>query len=303
MTHVSAPSASAALVAPLFVVLWSTGFIGAKLGLPHAEPMTFLALRFGIVAVLMAAWVWLSGAPGLTGRQWAEQALIGTLVHFVYLGGVFVSIEWGIEAGLSALIVGLQPAVMAGLAYAMLGERLVWAQWGGMAASLAGVALVVGRKLEAGIGDGAGVVACVVGLVGISLGTILQKRLSAGTPQRSAFAVQFAAGALCCTVLAVGFEDMAIEWAPPMIIAMTWSIFVLSFGAVTLLYVLIRRGAASNVAALFFLVPPCTALIAWPLFGETLGWVEIGGLALTAAGVVMVNRPDLLRRRGADKAP
>ncbi|MEM6621174.1 MAG: DMT family transporter [Pseudomonadota bacterium] len=284
------------LVAPVFVVLWSTGFISAKLGLPYAEPMTFLAVRFGLVALLMAAWVWISGARWPNGQQWREQALIGALVHFFYLGGVFVAISWGIEAGLSALIVGLQPVVMALMAMVLLGERLVLTQWLGMALGLAGVALVVLRKLDAGVGDWAGVAICAVGLIGIALGTILQKRLSQDTPQRAGFAVQFGAASACCGICALLFEDTAIDWAPPMIIAMTWSIVVLSFGAVTLLYVLIRRGAASNVASLFFLVPPCTALMAWGLFGEVLGWVEIGGLCLTALGVLAVNRPDLFRR-------
>jgi len=284
------------LVAPLFVVLWSTGFISAKMGLAHSEPMTFLGLRFGIVAVLMAGWIWMSGARGLTARQCGEQALIGVLVHFVYLGGVFVSIAWGIEAGLSALIVGLQPLTMALVARIVLGERLATVQRVGMALGFVGVALVTWRKLDAGIGDPAGVGVCLIGLFGISFGAILQKRLSADTPQRAAFAVQFGAAAACCGVVAIVFEDMAIDWAPPMIVAMTWSIFVLSFGAVTLLYVLIRRGAAANVASMFFLVPPCTALIAWPFFGETMGPVAICGLVLAALGVLLVNRPDTVGR-------
>ena len=285
------------LAASLFVVLWSTGFIGAKLGLPYSEPMTFLGVRFGVVAVLMAVWVWLSRARWLTRRQTAEQILIGALVHFAYLGGVFTAIEWGVEAGMSALIVGLQPVLMAWIAGLLLGERLAKLQWLGMALGLVGVLLVVIRKLDAGIGDWSGVAVNIVGLVAISIGTILQKRLSADTPQRAGGMVQFASGATCCLVLAFLYEDMVIEWAPEMIIAMTWSIFVLSFGAITLLYFLTRRGAAANVASMFFLVPPCTAIIAWPLFGETLGWVEIGGIAATALGVLMVNRPELFRRQ------
>ncbi len=286
------------LVAPLFVVLWATGFIGARLGLPHAEPMTFLAIRFGTVAVLMGLWVWLSGARRLNARQWGEQALIGALVHFLYLGGVFVAIDQGVEAGMSSLVVGLQPIAMALLAYVLLGERMVNMQWLGMLFGIIGVVVVISRKLAAGIGDPGGMAFCFAGLAGAALGTILQKRLSQDTPQRAAFAVQFAAAALACGAAALIFEERVIEWAPPLIVAMTWSIFVLSFGAVTLFYVLIRRGAASNVASLFFLVPPVTALMAWGLFGEVMGWPEIAGLALTAIGVLLVNRPDLIRRRG-----
>lgn len=286
--------------APVFVVLWSTGFIGARLGLPYSEPMSFLALRFGTVAVLLAVWVWWSRARWLTPRQIAEQALIGGLVHFLYLGGVFVAIEWGIEAGLSALIVGLQPVIMAWIAGLLLSERLQVAQWAGMGLGLLGVGLVVLRKLDAGIGDWWGVGACAVGLVAIAFGTILQKRLSGDTPQRAGGMVQFASATVLCLTGAVIFEDMTIEWAPEMIVAMTWSIFVLSLGAITLLYFLIQRGAAANVASMFFLVPPCTAVFAWFLFGEEMGWIEIAGLAATALGVLMVNRPEMFQRsRGA----
>jgi len=185
---------------------------------------------------------------------------------------------------------------MALVARIVLGGRLATVQRVGMALGFVGVALVTWRKLDAGIGDPAGVGVCLIGLFGISFGAILQKRLSADTPQRAAFAVQFGAAAACCGVVAIVFEDMMIDWAPPMIVAMTWSIFVLSFGAVTLLYVLIRRGAAANVASMFFLVPPCTALIAWPFFGETMGPVAICGLVLAALGVLLVNRPDTVGR-------
>lgn len=276
--------------APLFVVLWSTGFLGAKLGLPHAEPMTFLAVRFGIVAGLIAAWVWWTGSRRLTWRQTAEQALIGVLVHFFYLGGVFVAISWGTEAGVSALIVGLQPVAMAALAVWLLGERPRALQWVGMALGTAGVALVVLRKLEAGLGDLAGIGVCTVGLFGIAIGAILQKRMSGDTPIRAGNAVQFAAGALTCALVAAIFETGKITWTGEFIFALVWLIVVLSLGAVSLLYILIRRGAASSVGSLFFLVPPCTALFAWFLFGEVMGPVEIFGMLLTALGVYLVNR-------------
>ena len=282
-------------IATVFVLLWSTGFIGAKLGLPHAEPMTFLAVRFGIVAVLLAAWVQVAGAPWPNWRQAGQQAGIGMLIHSLYLGGVFVAIDWGLEAGVSALIVGLQPIVMAVIAMVLLSERMAARQWLGMALGIAGVALIVVRKLGDGLGSPATVVACCVGLLAISLGAILQKRLS-GAPMRAGNAVQFAAAALACALVALVWEDRRIEWAPGFIVALVWSILPLSIGAVTLLYVLTRRGAAAKVASLFFLVPPCTALIAWPLFGEVLGWVEIAGMGLTAIGVLLVNRPAVTQR-------
>lgn len=286
------------IIAAAFVVLWSTGFLGGKLGLPYAEPMTFLSLRFGIVAALLAFWVWVSGARWLTRDQVRDQAAIGALVHFVYLGGVFAGIAQGVEAGVAAMIVGLQPILTALVARQVLGERLVSVQWMGMALGLAGVALVVTRKLEAGLGDPLGVLFCFLSLTGIAFGSILQKTRSGDTPMRSGNAVQFASGALCCLAVALLFETMRIDWTPDFIFALVWLIVVLSLGAVAILYWLIQRGAASEVASLFFLVPPCTAVFAYFLFGEVLGPLEIGGMAITAVGVLLVNRPDIVARRG-----
>lgn len=284
------------LVAPAFVVLWSTGFIGAKLGLPHAGPMTFLALRFGLVALILALWVQIVRAPWPNRTQILDQVIIGALVHFLYLGGVFVGIAWGIEAGTSALIVGLQPVVTAAIANRFLGEQLKPWQWFGIALGLSGVLLVVLRKLDAGLGDPTGVAISAVGLLGISIGSILQKSRSGKTPMRGGNAIQFSTAALCCLAVAFMFEDMTIDWAPEFVIALSWSVLPLSIGAITLLYVLIKRGQASNVASLFFLVPPCTALFAWILFGEELGWIEIMGVVAAAVGVLMVNRPEFFAR-------
>ncbi|MGD1924022.1 MAG: DMT family transporter [Paracoccaceae bacterium] len=286
-------------ISALFVVLWSTGFIGAKLGLPHAESMTFLALRFALVAAVLFIWVAVSGARWLTRAQVRDQALIGALVHFIYLGGVFAGIEQGVEAGVAAMIVGLQPVAMAVLARYLLGEHLVPVQWVGMILGLGGVGLVVLRKLDAGLGTPAGVLLCAAALVGISFGAILQKRLSGDTPMRAGNAVQFLVAALGCGAMALLFERMQIRWAPEFILALSWSVVVLSIGAVAILYWLIQRGAAGEVASLFFLVPPCTAVIAWPLFGEVLGWAEIGGMALAALGVLLVNRPGIIGSRAA----
>ncbi len=284
------------LVAPLFVLLWSTGFIGARLGLPHAEPMTFLALRFGIVSAVMFAWVALARAPLPDRRQFPQQVAVGLLVHFVYLGGVFTAIDWGVEAGTSALIVGLQPVLTALVAARLLGERLVPVQWAGMALGVGGVALVVARKLEAGLGTPAGIAMCFAALFGISAGSILQKARGGGTPMRGGNAVQFAAAALCAAGVMAVTGTGRVEWSGEFVFALGWLVLVLSIGAVMLLYVLIARGAASNVASLFFLVPPCTALIAWPLFGERVLPVEALGIAATAVGVLLVNRPEIVAR-------
>ena len=291
----TAPRPSAFLqgvgIPALFVALWSTGFIGARLGLPHAGPLTFLALRYALAAGLLALVALATRAPW--PRRPAEighYAAAGLLVHGVYLGGVFVGISLGVEAGLSALIVGLQPLLTAALAGAVLGERVAPRQWAGLGLGLLGVALVLARKLGGGLGDALGALACVSALFGITAGTLYQKRFCAGMDLRTGSAVQFAAAGLATAPLALLFEDNRVSWTGDFVFALLWLVLVLSLGAVSLLYVLIRRGAASRVASLFFLVPPCTALIAWPLFGETLGPVALLGMALTAAGVALASQ-------------
>ena len=293
MTRLPSPERFAA---PLFVLLWSTGFIGAKLGLPHAGPMTFLSLRFALVAAALALWVWLARAPWPNAAQIRDQALVGVLLHGFYLGGVFTAISLGTEAGLAALIVGLQPIMTALIARQILGERLVGLQWLGMGLGFLGVGLVVWRKLDAGVGDWRGIALCLGALLAISAGSVVQKLRGGQTPLRSGTLVQFVAAGLVTAVLALTLEDMAIEWTAEFVFALAWLVLVLSLGAITLLITLIRRGAASNVASLFFLVPPCTALIAWALFGEKLGPVALAGVAVTAAGVWMVNQPAFVAR-------
>ena len=285
------------VVSAVFVLLWSTGFLGGKMGVPYAEPMTLLAVRFGIVSVLLAIWVVVSGGQWLRMTDVRDQAMIGAMVHFSYLGGVFVGLSLGVEAGVAALIVGLQPVVTALAARQMRGERLVGVQWLGMALGFAGVGIVVARKLDAGLGEPLGVVFCFLSLIGIAFGSILQKTRSANVPMQSGNAVQFAAASMCCLVAALVFETMVIEWTGEFIFALWWLIIVLSLGAIAVLYWLIQRGEASEVASLFFLVPPVTAIFAWFLFGEVLGLLEIGGLVLTAVGVLLVNRPGIVSRR------
>jgi drug/metabolite transporter (DMT)-like permease len=286
----------AALAAPIFVLLWSTGFIGAKYGLPYAEPATFLILRFALVALALAAWVVLARRPWPTWRQAREAAVIGVLLQAVYLGGVYQAISMGTEAGVSALIVGLQPVLTALIARQFLGERLSAVQWGGIGLGCLGVALVVLRKLEAGIGDFHGVLFCLASLAAISVASTLQKRQGASHPVRSSTLVQFLAAIAFLVPFSLIFETRQVIWSTEFSLTLAWLVVVMSLGALSLLLYLIRRGAASVVASLFFLVPPTTALMAWPLFGETLGPVEIGGVLVTTLGVLMVNRPDLFGR-------
>ncbi|HLS68367.1 MAG TPA: DMT family transporter, partial [Kiloniellales bacterium] len=242
----------------LFVVLWSTGFIGARLGLPHAGPLTFLALRYGLVAALLLLLALATRAPW--PRRWSEvghYAVAGLLVHAVYLGGVFVAISLGVEAGVSALIVGIQPLLTAALAGLFLRERVSARQWAGLCLGLLGVTLVLANKLGQGPGSALGSFACLVSLVSITLGTLYQKRYCAGMDLRTGSVVQFTAAVLATAPLALLFEDTTIDWTGEFLFALLWLVFVLSLGAVTLLYLLIRRGAAAQFASLFFLVPPC----------------------------------------------
>lgn len=270
----------------LFVLLWSTGFIGARLGLPHAAPLTFLTLRYVAATLLLVGLGLVMRAPWPASlREAGHYAMAGLLVHGVYLGGVFIGIGLGVEAGVAALIVGLQPLLTAAFAGVLLGETVSRKQWIGLALGFLGVALVLERKLGLGPGDAFGSVACVTALLGITSGTLYQKRYCGGMDLRTGGAVQLVAAGLLTAPFAFWFEGFRVEWTGEFVFALAWLVLVLSLGAVTLLFVLIRNGAAAKVVSLFFLVPPVTALIAWPLFGETLNAVALLGMALTALGV------------------
>jgi drug/metabolite transporter (DMT)-like permease len=278
-------------------VLWSTGFIAAKLGLPDAPPFRFLAARFCVVALLMAAVAVAMRARWPSAREAAHSAVVALLVHAVYLGGVFVAMADGVPAGTSAMIVGLQPVLTVVIAHAWLGERVVPRQWAGLALGLGGVALVVRHKL--GLQGGlTGLWPLVVALAGISVGTLYQKRYASHVDLRAGAAIQYAVCALVFAPLAAALEPEPIRWTGAFVFALAWSVIVLSVGAVSLLWLLLRHGAAANVAALFYLVPPVTALMAWLLFGETLDAWALGGMALIALGVALARA-----KPGPDASP
>lgn len=275
----------------LFVLLWSTGFIGAKLGLPYAEPMTFLVLRFAIVTVLLAVFAGLTRAPWPRDfKQAAHIAIAGLLLHGVYLGGVFASIFHGVPAGISALIVGIQPLLVAAAAGPVLGERVTARQWLGLVLGLSGVILVVWTKLDLGIGTAWGYALSVIALFGITIGTLYQKKFCPSIDLRSGTAIQFAATTVMLVPFALLYETRQVQWTGEFLFALGWLCIVLSLGAITLLFILIKRGAASTVSSLFFLVPPCTALVAFFLFGETLSVAALLGMGVTMVGVALVNR-------------
>jgi drug/metabolite transporter (DMT)-like permease len=274
----------------LFVVLWSTGFIGAKLGLPYAGPLTFLALRFALVTAVMLAVALALRATWPGRREAGHAAVVGLLIQFTYLGGVFVGISRGVTAGVAALIVGIQPILTAALAGPLLGDRVRKRQWAGLGLGLAGVVLVVWEKADLAGAELGGLLAVAAALLGITFGTLYQKRYCGGIDLRSATVLQNAsagAGMLACALL---FEPMRVEWTGEFLFALLWLCLVLSVGATMLLLWLIRRGAASRVASLFYLIPPVTAFMAFLLFGETLGIAALAGMALAMAGVALVNR-------------
>lgn len=287
----AAPSVQRILMPALFVFLWSTGFIVTKAGLPYAEPLTFLLLRFAIVAALMLPVALAGGARWPRGAMALHVAVVGILIHAGYLGGVYVAISRGIPAGLSALIVGAQPLLMALMAWPMAGERVARVQWLGLALGFLGVGLVMADRLGFGNADAAGIALCVMATVAMALGSMYQKRYCAAVDLRSGAVIQYVAAGLPMLVLAPATETMAIDWTPAFLLCMAWLVLVLSIGAVSLLYVLIRRGAAADVASLFYLVPPTTALMGWVLFGETLSPAAIFGMVLATLGVALVNRP------------
>lgn len=285
----------ARLAPVLFVWLWSTGFIGAKLGLPYADPGVFLFVRFVITAALLAVVVSLFVGPWPRDpRFYAHQAVIGLLMHCCYLGGVFGGISLGLSAGLAALIVGLQPVLTALIAGLWLRERLSALQWSGFVLGFVGVTLVVldkhGTGSEAFAGGMPAIALCVLALLGISIGTVYQKQYGQGAPLFAATATQYIAAAVVMGSIAPLWGSMAIEWSGEFIFAMAWLIIALSLTAIGLLSYLISRGAASQVASLFYLVPPVVAVEAWWLFDEKLGLQAIAGLLLVMVAVRLVRQ-------------
>jgi drug/metabolite transporter (DMT)-like permease len=277
-------------VPALFVLLWSSGFIGGKYGLPYAEPFTFLFFRFlFVIAVLLVVALAFRAPWPASWREAGHIALAGFLVQGVYLGGCFVAFKIGMPVGIVALIVGIQPLLTAAVVGPLLGERVRLRQWLGLALGLVGLALVVQHGLRL---DGVGLVglfASLTALLGITVGMLYQKKYCAALDLRTGAFIQYCAAALLMALLSLLFEHQHIEWRWQVVLALLWLSFGLSLGAVILLYVMIRRGGAARVASLFYLVPPVTALLAYFVLGETLQPVALAGMAVAATGVALVN--------------
>lgn len=288
----------------VFVLIWSTGFIVAKFGLPYAPPLTFLVLRYALSIACFLVWIRLSRARWPRDRQqWLHLAATGVLMHAGYLGGVWVAVKAGMGSGLTALIVGLQP-VLTALWLSWAGSsspsspsqiQVTPRQWTGLALGLGGLLLVVVRKFGTGSEVTALTLGCAVfALFSITVGTLYQKHFVQPTDVRSANAIQLAAALLVTLPFAL-MESEAIVWDPEFIGSMAWSVLALTLGGSSLLYLLIQRGAATAVTSLLYLVPPTTALMAWVLFGEAITMTTVVGTALTALGVSLVVRPAKLK--------
>jgi drug/metabolite transporter (DMT)-like permease len=275
----------------VFVLIWSTGFVVARYGMPHAPPLSFLAWRYALSIVAFGAWIaWSRPAWPRSPRQWLHLGVTGALIHAGYLGGVWAAVKAGISAGTVALIVGLQPVLTALWVSATGSEhRIAPRQWAGLLLGLLGLALVVWRKLGIGEVHGFNLALSIGALLSITLGTLYQKRFVAPCDVRTANTVQLIA-ALAVTAPLALLESEPMRLHPELIGAMAWSVLVLTLGGSSLLYLLIQRGAATRVTSLLYLVPPATAVLAWLLFGEALTGMVLAGLALTALGVGLVVR-------------
>jgi drug/metabolite transporter (DMT)-like permease len=274
-----------------FVLLWSTGFIVAKFGLPYAPPLTFLLLRCAAVLVVLVPIVLVARAPW-PGGSMVHIAVAGLLLQAGYLAGVWCAIKLGMPAGVTALIVGMQPILTAACA-PLIGEKVRPKQWLGLVFGLGGVALVVYAKISL-IGLSAlSIGYCVMALLSITAGTMYQRRYCPSFDLRTGTVIQFAAAVAVLLPLAMLFEQFdpglsTVQWTPRFIGALLWSVFALSIGAIFLLFTLLRRSAATEVTSLLYLTPPTTAVMAWIMFGEAFSLLGVAGMAIAVIGVICV---------------
>jgi drug/metabolite transporter (DMT)-like permease len=281
----------AIVAAPLvFVLLWSSGFVGARYGMPYVEPLTFLTVRMGLVVAILGAIALIWRARWPKGTEIGHSLVAGALVHGLYLGGVFIAISQGVPAGISALIPGLQPILTSTIANRFMGETVTRLQWIGLLLGLLGVALVLHDHAIVAAGSALGWIGSLASLIGITFGALYQKRFCGAIDWRTGNLVQYVGAGLLFGLGALAFETRVIHWNGELVFAIAYLVVVLSLAAVALMYWLIRRSAATGFASLFYLVPAVTALLAYLLFGEKLDALSIVGMVVCAAGVVLVNR-------------
>ena len=274
----------------LFVFLWSTGFVGAKYGLPYADPFIFLSVRIFIAAgILFIAARLMHAQIALSRSDISKSALIGLFLHAFYLGGVFFAISKGVSAGVAAVITSLQPVFVSILAVRVLGEKLRWSQFAGLVTGLIGVVLVLGPTFDSSVST-VGIAAVFVALLGSTTATLMQKKFGAGIPMLAGTAYQYLAAGVVLGIAAIATGGTRIDLTPKFAGAMIWLIFALSVGAVLLLLRLLNNGSAASVSSLFYLVPPATAIEAYVLFGEKVNTQGFLGIGITALGVWLVIR-------------
>ena len=283
----------------VFVLIWATGFIVARFGMPHAPPLSFLSIRYALSISCFGVWiVWAKVAWPQSRQQFLHLSVTGILMHAGYLGGVWVAVKAGMGSGLSSLVVGFQPVLTAiWLSFSLRGTDqpgISRRQWLGLWLGFVGLLMVVWRKLTLGTPldhvTPANMAFAVTALLSITVGTLYQKRFVQACDVRSANTVQLFA-ALVVTLPFALMETESMRWNTELLGAMAWSVLGLTLGGSSLLYMLIQRGAAASVTSLMYLVPPTTAMMAWLLFGETITLATILGTALTALGVSLVVRP------------
>jgi drug/metabolite transporter (DMT)-like permease len=281
----------ARLAPPLFVVIWATGFIVARIVAPYAEPLTFLLVRYGLAAAVLAGIVLVARAPWpRTGREWGNALVAGILLHGCYLGAVFWAVKHGLPAGISALVAGLQPLVTGALAGPLLKEKVSPRRWGGIVIGFVGACLVVAPKLNDGGVPPLALGICILGMLSITVGTIWQKRTGSSLDLRVNATIQYIGAAAVTLPMVLLTEQGRIDFTLPLLGALAWAVFGLSIGAIGLLLYLIRQGAVVGVATLLYLVPPVAALMAFVLFGESLNPIQMVGMALAALGVAVASR-------------
>jgi len=274
----------------IFVGIWSTGFIVARYGMPNSPPFAFLWLRFAFSILCFLPWIWISKVPWPSDKkQWLHLGVTGIFLQAGYLGGVWSAVKGGMGSGLSALIVGLQP-VLTAIWLSSQGGQVTRRQWLGLLLGFVGLSMVVSHKLEGGIEvTPLSLSMAFMALAAITIGTLYQKQFVKPCDVRTASSVQLMAAWLVTLPLAM-METESIQWNHQMLYAMAWSVLCLTLGGSSLFYMLIQRGAAASVTSLMYLVPPTTAVLALILFGETMTWVTLLGILVTALGVSLVVR-------------
>jgi len=292
--RLAAPAATAmnSLALPLlFIAMWSSGYVVGKLAVPYAAPFTLLTLRFGLGAALLLLIALATRAPWPSSRKAVGHlVVVGLLIQALQFSGLYTALKLGVSAGESALIVGTMPVFTALGAALMLGERANAKQWLGMAGGVLGVLLVVWHKLGAGTASIGAYACAAVALAGIALGTLYQKKYCAGMDLRSGGFVQLAVATLVALPLSLGLEGFDVRWTPTLVFASGWLSIVNSIGATSLLFILMRKGQASKVASLFYLIPGVTALLAFAVLGETLNALSLAGFVATGAAVWLCTR-------------